>query len=139
MRVTEVRVSDQESCPQLVWVVIAGVPVEGVIDAAADITIIGAETLKCIASVVRLKRCDHKPVDKTPEENTTNDDRKKLLLDQLQDEFRDIQEEARDQLFDLLGRYHHVFSLKLMPSSIMVIKLLLSLKLMSWMTLKEMM
>ena len=50
----------------MVRVVIAVVPVEGVVDTAADITIIGAEALKHIASVARLKQRDLKPVDKTP-------------------------------------------------------------------------
>ena len=66
VQVDEIRVSDQGSCPQTVRVVIAGVPVEGVVDTAADITIIGAEVFKRIASVAKLRRRHLKPVDKTP-------------------------------------------------------------------------
>ena len=66
VQVDEIRVSDQGSCPQMVRVVIAGVPVEGVVDTAADITIIGAEVFKRIASVAKLRRRHLKPVDKTP-------------------------------------------------------------------------
>ena len=51
------------SRPQSVRVVVAGVPVEGVIDTAADITIAGAEAFKHIA---KLKKRDLKPADKTP-------------------------------------------------------------------------
>ena len=63
--VEEVRVSDRGSLPQMVRVVVAGVPVEGVVNTAADITIIGAEAFKPITSVAKLKRRDFKPVDKT--------------------------------------------------------------------------
>ena len=65
-QVDEIRVSDQGSRPQMVRVVIAGVPVQEVVDTAADITIIGAEVFKRIASVAKLRQRHLKPVDKTP-------------------------------------------------------------------------
>ena len=40
-------------------------PVVGVVDTAADITIMEAEAFKRITSVAKLKQCDLKPVDKT--------------------------------------------------------------------------
>ena len=39
---------------------------EGVVDTAADITIVGAEAFKRIAAVAKLKKRDLKPADKTP-------------------------------------------------------------------------
>ena len=64
--VKEVRVQDKGSQPQSVRVVVAGVPVDGVVDTAADITIVGAEAFKRIAAVAKLKKRDLKPADKTP-------------------------------------------------------------------------
>ena len=66
VRVTQVRVPDKGSRPQLVQVIVAGVPVQGVVDTAADITIVGAEAFKRIATVAKLRKRDLKPVDKTP-------------------------------------------------------------------------
>ncbi len=65
-RVTEVRVMDKGSRPQYVKVEIGGVPLDGVVDTAADITIVGAEAFKRIAFVAKLRRRDFKPADKTP-------------------------------------------------------------------------
>ena len=64
--VKEVRVQDKGSQPQSVRVVVAGVPVDGVVDTAADISIVGAEAFKRIAAVAKLKKRDLKPADKTP-------------------------------------------------------------------------
>ena len=64
--VKKVRVQDKGSRPQSVRVVVAGVPVDGIVDTAADITIVGAETVKRIAAVVKRKKRDLKPADKTP-------------------------------------------------------------------------
>ena len=64
--VNEVRVQDKGSHPQSVRVVVAGVPVDGVVDTAADITIVGAETFKRTAAVAKLRKRDLKPADKTP-------------------------------------------------------------------------
>ena len=43
-----------------------GVPVDGIVDTAADITIVGAETFKRIAAVAKLRKRDLKLADKTP-------------------------------------------------------------------------
>lgn len=50
----------------MLWVVVAGVPVEGVVDTAADISVVAAEAFKCIAAAAKLRRRDIKLVDKTP-------------------------------------------------------------------------
>ena len=47
-------------------VLIQGVPVYGIIDTAADITIIGDQLFRKVASVARLKKKHLKPADKTP-------------------------------------------------------------------------
>ena len=47
---------DKGSHPQSVRVVVAGVPVDGIVDTAADITIVGAETFKRIAAVAKLRK-----------------------------------------------------------------------------------
>lgn len=47
-------------------VMIAGVPVNGTVDTAADISIIGPEAFKRVAAVAKLKKRDLKPADKTP-------------------------------------------------------------------------
>ncbi|CAI8046512.1 hypothetical protein GBAR_LOCUS25737, partial [Geodia barretti] len=64
--VNEVRLQDKGSRPQSVRVVVAGVPVEGIVDTAADITIVGAEVFKRIAVVAKLRKRELKPADKTP-------------------------------------------------------------------------
>lgn len=62
--VKEVRVRDKGSRPQSVRVVVAGVPVEGIVegivDTATDITIVGAEIFKRIAAVAKLRKRDLK-------------------------------------------------------------------------------
>ena len=63
---SEVRVQDKGSRPQTVRVVVAGVPADGIVDTAADITIVGAEVFKRIAAVAKLRQRDPKPPDKTP-------------------------------------------------------------------------
>ena len=57
---------DKGSRPHLVRVFVAGVPVDGIVDTAADITIVGAETFKRIAAVAKLRKRDLKLADKTP-------------------------------------------------------------------------
>ena len=64
--VKEVRVQDKGSQPQSVRVVVAAVPVDGVVDTAANITIVGAEAFKRIAAVAKLKKRDLKSAYKTP-------------------------------------------------------------------------
>ena len=59
------RVFDRGSKPQRVQVVVEGVPIKGVVDSGADITIIGGEAFKQVAAVARLRKHDFKPPDKT--------------------------------------------------------------------------
>ena len=66
VQVSQVWVRDKGSNPQTVRVVIAGVPVDGTVDTGADITIMGAEVFKRLAAVVKLRRHDFKPADRTP-------------------------------------------------------------------------
>ena len=61
-----VRVQDKGSRNPKALVDIQGVPAEGVIDTGADITIVGAELFKKIATVAHLKKSQFKPPDKTP-------------------------------------------------------------------------
>ena len=64
--VTETRVKDQGSRPQLIRVEVSGVPLDRVVDTGADITLIGAEAFKRTATVAKLHRRDFKRPDKTP-------------------------------------------------------------------------
>ena len=57
---------DKGSRPQLARVNVSGVPLDGVVDTGADITIVGAEAFKRIAAVAKLRRRDFKQPDKTP-------------------------------------------------------------------------
>ena len=52
--VQQVRVKDKGSESRRAQVVIGGVPMDGIIDTAADITIMGAELFKNVAAVCRL-------------------------------------------------------------------------------------
>ena len=62
----EVRVQDHGSAPRRAKVSVEGVPMLGVIDTAADVTIMGGEMFKQVATVAKLHKRDFKPVDKTP-------------------------------------------------------------------------
>ncbi len=64
--VGQVRVKDQGSKPRLASVQVQGVPTQGVVDTGADISIIGAELFKRVASVARLKKRNFKDPDKIP-------------------------------------------------------------------------
>ena len=64
--IKEVHISDTGSQSVKVEVEIQGVPVEGVIDNASDITIMEGELFKKVASVAKLKRKSLKRADKTP-------------------------------------------------------------------------
>ena len=64
--VCTVRVSDTGCKPQCAQVMIQGAPVVGIIDTAADITIMGGSLLQKVASVARLKKKNFKPPDITP-------------------------------------------------------------------------
>lgn len=61
-----VHVPDQGSKPQCAQVMIQGVPVFGIIDTAADITIMGGTLFQKVASAARLKKNNFKPADITP-------------------------------------------------------------------------
>ena len=50
MGVIEVRVQDKGSHPHYVHVVVAGVPVNGIVNMAADIRIVGAEAFRHMVS-----------------------------------------------------------------------------------------
>ena len=54
--VNTIRVSDKGSLPQCVRVLIQGVSVYGIIDTAADITIMGGQLFRKVASVAHLKK-----------------------------------------------------------------------------------
>ena len=64
--VRQVRIQDQGSRPQKVRVTVGGVPMLGVIDTAADISIMGGNVFKKVATVAKLRKRDFKPTDKTP-------------------------------------------------------------------------
>lgn len=64
--VCTVRVSDTASKPQCARVMIQGVPIVGIINTAADITIMGGSLFQKVASVAKLKKNNFKPPDITP-------------------------------------------------------------------------
>ena len=61
-----VRVDDKGSSPQCARVLIQGVPVDGIVDSGAEITIMGAELFKKVASICRLRKRDFKKPDWIP-------------------------------------------------------------------------
>ena len=60
-----VRVTDNGSITQCVKVHLQGVPAYGLIDSGADITIVGGNLFKKVATIARLKRRDFQKADKT--------------------------------------------------------------------------
>ena len=64
--VRSVRVNYQGSKPHYAKVSVAGVPVAGVIDTGADITIINGALFAKVATVARLKKNDFQQADKVP-------------------------------------------------------------------------
>ena len=64
--VHQVRITDKGSQSHCAHVQIQGVPVCGIIDSGADITIIGGSLFKRVATVARLRQRDFKAADKTP-------------------------------------------------------------------------
>ena len=54
------------SKPQFAKVSVQGVPMLGVVDTGADISIINGPMFKRVATVARLRKRDFKPPDKTP-------------------------------------------------------------------------
>lgn len=69
--IRQVRVQDYGSKPQKAKVVIGGVPMLGVVDTAADVTIIGGEMFKKVAAVAKLHK-EFKPAYKTLTTMTRN-------------------------------------------------------------------
>ena len=61
-----IQLQDKGSQPQCAQVIIGGVSAWGIVDSGADITIIGKELFKMIASVCKLKKKDFKKPDKIP-------------------------------------------------------------------------
>ena len=64
--VRQVRVSDKGSLTQCVKNTVQGVPVYGIIDKGADITIIAGRLFKRVALTAHLKKRDFMKPDKTP-------------------------------------------------------------------------
>ena len=63
--VKSIRIADEGSKARCARVLVQGVPAYGIIDTAADITIIGGNLFQKVASVARLKK-NLKPADKVP-------------------------------------------------------------------------
>ena len=64
--VSLVRVQDKGSRSQTAMVEVAGVPVHGIVDTGADITIMGPELFKKVAAIAKLKKSQFKKADKVP-------------------------------------------------------------------------
>ena len=64
--VLQVRVYDKGSKAHCVKVSVQGVPMYGVVDSGADITIIGGEMFKRVAAAAKLRKREFKPPDRTP-------------------------------------------------------------------------
>ena len=64
--VKQVHVSDGGSCSQLSRVDIHGIPADGVVDTAADITIMGGKLFALVAAVAKLRKSNFKKPDKVP-------------------------------------------------------------------------
>ena len=75
--VNQVRVTDKGSAHQQVKVLVAGVPLFGVVDTGADVTIMGGSAFKQVAAAARLHKRDFKPANKAAH----NYDRKPFRLD----------------------------------------------------------
>ena len=65
-QVNSVRITDKGSVTQCVKVRVQGVPVYGLIDSGADITILGGSLFKKVATVARLKKRNFMKADKVP-------------------------------------------------------------------------
>ena len=66
MKLHEVWISDKGSWSQCVHMLVQGVPSVDLADTAVDITIMGGDLFKKVASVARLMKRDFKTADKTP-------------------------------------------------------------------------
>ena len=62
----QIRVADSGSCSQLARVDIHGVPADGIVDTAADITIMGGKLFALVASTARLKTRNFRKPDNVP-------------------------------------------------------------------------
>ena len=61
-----VTVADGGSQSQKAKVIVGGVPLSGIIDSGADITIMGGSAFKQVAVVAKLKKWDFKAPDEVP-------------------------------------------------------------------------
>jgi len=61
-----VTVADEDSKSQKARVIVGGVPLSGIIDSGADITIMGGTAFKKMAAVAKSKKWDFKSPDKVP-------------------------------------------------------------------------
>ena len=64
--VKQICVVDSGSCPQLARVDIHGVPADGIVDTATDITIMSGKLFALVASAARLKKKNFRKPDKVP-------------------------------------------------------------------------
>ena len=64
--VLQIRINDQGRRPQCARVLIQGVPVYGIVDSGADISIIGGGLFRRVAAAAKLRKRDLKKPDKTP-------------------------------------------------------------------------
>ena len=64
--VRQVKVTDSGSHTQFVRVEVQGVPADGVVDTAADITIMGGKLFALVASAARLRKKNFRAPDKVP-------------------------------------------------------------------------
>ena len=64
--VKQIRVEDNGSHPQLARVDVHGVPADGIIDTAADITIMGGKLFALVATTAKLRKRNFKKPDKVP-------------------------------------------------------------------------
>ena len=72
--VWQIKIADQGSEARSIRLEIQGVPARGIIDTAADITIMGGKLFKEVASVARLRKRDFRPAEKIPHTyNSTTD------------------------------------------------------------------
>ena len=90
--VKQICVVDSGSCPQLARVDIHGVPADGIVDTAADITIMGGKLFALVASAARLKKKDFRKPDKVPR----NYDGREFQLDGCMDMDMDITFEGKN-------------------------------------------
>ena len=64
--VRQITVKDQGSQTKCAKVTVQGIPMYGIIDSGADITIMGGEMFKKVATFAKLRKKDFKTADKTP-------------------------------------------------------------------------